>query len=90
MPSANWGVMCLLNMEFKNTTNNLTANRVILAGVMMFLVMPMLIFFAEILGLELGLSNPKLAIGLIVAGAFGADWVYVKHISKRVEHSETT
>jgi len=62
----------------KENTKNLTSNRVLLAGVSVFIIMPALLFIAEKLINYPDINNPKLIIGVVFGGAVLIDTIFVK------------
>jgi len=79
-------------MDAQPENDNAVANRVLLAAVIIFFILPSILFLIEIAGLGLGFGffNPKFFIGLAIVSVFAGDKIYLKIRQARKWRSENT
>ena len=67
-------------MDVQPENDNAVANRVLLAAVIIFFILPSILFLLEISGLGFGFGffNPKFFIGLAIVSVFAGDKIYLK------------
>ena len=59
-------------------TDNLNSNRILLAGIIVFLVTPISLYLLDKTTNDIDLFNPKLLIGIVFVTALLVDKAYVK------------
>ena len=59
-------------------TDNLNSNRILLAGIIVFLVTPISLYLLDKTTNDIDLFNPKLLIGVVFVTALLVDKAYVK------------